>query len=200
MKTTEEILQSRELQLAVDEFCESNDLYGRNGVHDMDSETNHDRIDCFTLGYVAAAKDAERSPVSIHYGEDNTPDGVLVQTLDEKFVVELHDLDGKSDFNFNTANVLLKVLGKTTFNRRQALVLLTYIEEVNAALVEAGGEPIAKDWYTTSELYKPVGCADYDADHSWCFHGNYGGFDYTYRCIGIFRCRPVLGTPAAESD
>ena len=124
MKTTEEILQSRELQLAVDEFCESNDLYGRNGVHDMDSETNHDRIDCFTLGYVAAAKDAERSPVSIHR-TDGTPDGVLVQTLDEKFVVELHDLDnGKSNFSFDTANERLKELGKTTFNRRQTLILL----------------------------------------------------------------------------
>ena len=192
MKTTEEILQSRELQLAVDEFIEANDLYGRNGVHDMDSETNHDRIDCFTLGYVAAAKDAERSPVSIHYREDNAPDGVLVQTRDESFVVELHDLDnGKSDFSFDTANERLKELGKTTFNRKQALILLCYIEEVNAALVEAGGEPIAKDWYTTSELYKPIGCADYDAGYSWCFYGHYGCFSYDYRRYGIFRCRPV---------
>ena len=192
MKTTEEILQSRELQLAVDEFCESNDLYGRNGVHDMDSETNHDRIDCFTLGYVAAAKDAERSPVSIHYREDNTPDGVLVQTLDECFIVELHDLDGKSDFSFDTANKRLKELGKTTFNRRQTLILLAYIEEINAALVAAGGEPIAKDWYTTSELYKPIGCANYDAGSSWYFYGNNGSFNYYARCIGVFRCRPVL--------
>ena len=194
MKTTEEILQSRELQLAVDEFCESNDLYGRNGVHDMDSETNHDRIDCFTLGYVAAAKDAERSPVSIHYREDNTPDGVLVQTLDESFVVELHDLDnGKSNFSFDTANERLKELGKTTFNRRQTLILLAYIEEINAALVEAGGEPIARDWYTTSELYKSVGGADYFAGNSWFFYGCNGCFDHNGRYIGNFRCRPVLG-------
>ena len=199
MKTTEEILQSRELQLAVDEFIESNDLYGRNGVHDMDSETNHDRIDCFTLGYVAAAKDAERSPVSIHR-TDGTPDGVLVQTRDESFVVGLHDLDGKSDFSFETANERLKELGKTTFNRKQTLILLAYIEEINAALVDAGGEPITKDWYTTSELYKSVGRADYYGDYSWCFNGGSGCFSYDYRRYGIFRCRPVLGTPAAESD
>ena len=192
MKTTEEILQSRELQLAVDEFIEANDLYGRNGVHDMDSETNHDRIDCFTLGYVAAAKDAERSPVSIHYREDNTPDGVLVQTLDECFIVELHDLDGKADFSFDTANERLKELGKTTFNRKQTLILLAYIEEVNAALVEAGGEPIAKDWYTTSELYKSVGRADYHTGYSWYFNGNYSSFAYVSRCYSYSRCRPVL--------
>ena len=193
MKTTEEILQSRELQLAVDEFSEANDLYGRNGVHDMDSETNHDRIDCFTLGYVAAAKDAERSPVSIHYSEKNTPDGVLVQTRDESFVVELHDLDnGKFNFSFKTANERLKELVKTTFNRKQALILLCYIEEVNAALVEAGGEPIAKDWYTTSELYKSIGCADYGAGVSWCFYGNGGCFGRDPRYGGYFRCRPVI--------
>lgn len=137
-------------------------------------------------------KNINQMPVSIHYGEDNTPDGVLVQTLDESFVVELHDLDDKSDFNFNTANDRLKELGKTTFNRKQALILLAYIEDVNAALVAAGGEPIAKGWYTTSELYKRIDLADYSAGDSWCFSGVFGCFDASYRYDGNFRCRPVL--------
>ena len=135
-------------------------------------------------------------PVSIHYGENGTPDGVLVQTLDERFVVELHDLDeGKDNFSFDTANERLKELGKVSFNRKQALILLTYIEEVNAALVEAGGEAIAKDWYTTSELYKPVGSADYLGDYSWYFNGSNGCFSSNLRYNGSFRCRPVLALP-----
>ena len=131
-------------------------------------------------------------PVQVWCDENEVPCGVLVQTLDESFVVELHDLDGKSDFSFDTANERLKELGKTTFNRKQALILLAYIEEVNAALVEAGGEPIAKNWYTTSELYKSVGRADYDAGYSWCFYGYNGYFSYDYRYYRFFRCRPVL--------
>jgi len=100
-------------------------------------------------------------PVSVHRDENGNPDGVLVQTLDERFVIELHDIDdGKDDFSFDTAQERLKELGKTTFNKKQGLILAAYIEEINAALVEAGGEPFAKDWYISGELYKPVGCAD----------------------------------------
>ena len=132
-------------------------------------------------------------PVQVWCDENEVPCGVLVQTLDERFIIELHDLDnGKDDFSYNTAQERLKELGKTTFNRKQALILLTYIEEINAALVEAGGEPIAKDWYTTSELYKPVGSAGYYGSISWFFNGSLGCFGHAGRCSGYFRCRPVL--------
>ena len=194
MKTIEEILNSKELQSAVDEFCENNDLCDRNGIHNRDEETVHELIDIFVLGYVAAARDAERNPVSIHYGENNTPDGVLVQTLDERFVIELHNIDeGKGDFSFNTAQQRLKELGKTTFNKKQGLILAAYIEEINAALVEAGGEPFAKGLYTSGELYKPVGCADYNGNFSWYFNGSNGCFiTGSTRYGGGFRSRPVL--------
>ncbi len=135
-------------------------------------------------------------PVSVHRDENGNPDGVLVQTLDERFVIELHDIDeGKDNFSFDTAQERLKELGKTTFNKKQGLILAAYIEEINAALVEAGGEPFAEDWYISGELYKPVGCADYLGTYSWFFYGHYGCFDYYVRCFGFFRCRPVLALP-----
>lgn len=138
-------------------------------------------------------------PVSVHRDENGNPDGVLVQTLDERFVIELHDIDeGKDNFSFNTAQERLKELGKTTFNKKQGLILAAYIEEINAALVEAGGEPFAKDWYTSNELYKPVGSADYDGDRSWFFYGYSGCFGGSARCNGLFRCRPVLALPLAS--
>jgi len=132
-------------------------------------------------------------PVSVHRDENGNPDGVLVQTLDERFVIELHDIDdGKDDFSFDTAQERLKELGKTTFNKKQGLILAAYIEEINTALVEAGGEPFAKDLYTSGELYKPVGCADYNGDNSWFFAGGSGCFFGLFRYVGYFRCRPVL--------
>lgn len=135
-------------------------------------------------------------PVSVHRDENRNPDGVLVQTLDERFVIELHDIDdGKDNFSFDTAQERLKELGKTTFNKKQGLILAAYIEEINAALVEAGGEPFAKDWYISGELYKPVGCADCGGYDSWCFSGPYGCFNVSGRYDGYFRCRPVLALP-----
>lgn len=135
-------------------------------------------------------------PVSVHRDENGNPDGVLVQALDERFVIELHDIDeGKDNFSFDTAQERLKELGKTTFNKKQGLILAAYIEEINTALVEAGGEPFAKDWYTSGELYKPVGCADYYGSYSWFFTGSNGCFNDTDRSYGIFRCRPVLALP-----
>ena len=135
-------------------------------------------------------------PVSVHRDENGNPDGVLVQTLDERFVIELHDIDdGKDDFSFDTAQERLKELGKTTFNKKQGLILAAYIEEINTALVEAGGEPFAKDLYTSGELYKPVGCADYGGLNSWVFSGRSGCFYTDLRFGGNFRCRPVLALP-----
>ena len=135
-------------------------------------------------------------PVSVHRDENGNPDGVLVQTLDERFVIELHDIDdGKNGFSFDTAQKRLKELGKTTFNKKQGLILAAYIEEINTALVEAGGEPFAKDWYTSNELYKPAGCADYSAYGSWYFSGSTGCFSNYGRFYRYFRSRPLLALP-----
>ena len=128
-----------------------------------------------------------KQAVSINYDNNGKANGVKVQTLDECFVIALHDLDGgKSDFSHDSAMKRLEELGLKTVNKKQATILCAYLDEVNEKLKEAGGEPFAKDVYVTSSS------AGSYARISWFFNGTYGCLGYLYRYRGIFRCRPVL--------
>ena len=129
-----------------------------------------------------------KQAVSINYDNNGKANGVKVQTLDECFVIALHDLDGgKSDFSHDSAMKRLEELGLKTVNKKQAAILCAYLDEVNEKLKEAGGEPFAKDVYVTSSS------ADYNGSHSWFFNGSLGCLNHYYsRYNGIFRCRPVL--------
>lgn len=134
--------------------------------------------------------------LTIDTDADGTPVGVRVQALGENFVIGLHDAEnGKSDFSYDSAMEWLKEHGKQTFNRKQAAIICIFIDEINDKLVEAGGEPFARDWYITNELYVPRekrSCAGCSANGPWYFNGASGCFDYYYRYDGYFRCRPSL--------
>ena len=118
--------------------------------------------------------------------------GVRVQASGEDFIIALHDLEGGDTYTFDSAADKLKELGLATFNKKQGIVLCMYIEEINVMLEKAGGDPFKKDWYISSELYKPVGVADYYSNYCWFFYGNDGVLSYDFRYIGYFRCRPFL--------
>ena len=119
-----------------------------------------------------------------------------VQALGEDFIIAPHDLDeGKSTFDYDTAMARLKELNLSTFNKRQLFIVGTLIEEINAKLEEIGGEKFAKAWYVSSELYNPVGCADYLAAFAWCFGGTRGVLGNHYRYYTYFRSRPSLALP-----
>ena len=122
---------------------------------------------------------------------------VRVQALGEDFVIATEDINNRDDMTYDEAMKELESVGVDTFNRKQGFIIATLIEEINAKLVEAGGNEFAKDVYISSELWKPVGSsADYNGSLTWYFGGNYGWFYYLYRCHGNFRCRPVLAFAA----
>ena len=137
-----------------------------------------------------AEQEVATAPVSIHHDVEGNADGVRVCFQGEDFIIALHDMEGT--YTFDSAADKLKELGLATFNKKQGFVLCMYIEEINAMLEEAGGDPFKKDWYVSSELYKPVGVADYYSNDCWCFGGNYGVLNLNYRYYGYFRCRPFL--------
>ena len=59
---------------------------------------------------------------------------------------------------------------------------------INANITAAGsGTPLS----ATSGFYRGS-CADYDANSSWCFGGDYGLVNFTGRFHGYFRSRPAL--------
>lgn len=131
------------------------------------------------------------APVTIEM-EDGKPKGVRVRTLDVDFTLALQDLEGGDCYSFDSAQEKLKELGLRTFNKKEALAVAMYIEEINKAMEEVGGKPFEQDWYTTSELFRRVGCADYIAYYSWYFGGTCGCVNNFVRYYGSFRCRPCL--------
>lgn len=132
-------------------------------------------------------------PATISIVEHDNEKWIRVEALGEDFIIAPHDLDGgKSDFNFDSAQERMKELGLDTFNRLRGFIIAIYIEEINEALEEAGGDKFARDWYISSELWRPVGVADYNSNLSWFFYGAYGCIYYNSRYHSYFRCRPVL--------
>ena len=131
-------------------------------------------------------EEVTKQAVSINYDHNGNANGVKVQTLDECFVIALHDLDeGKNDFNHNSAMKRLKELRLKTFNKKQAAMLCAYLDEVNEKLKEAGGVPLDNDIYVTSSS------AEFNCDLSWYFYG-LSGCLYTYDCCPRFsKCRPI---------
>ena len=126
---------------------------------------------------------------------------VRVQALGEDFVVAPKDLDGGKDhFSYDSAKEALAKLGLDTFNRKQGFIIATLIEEINAKLIEAGGDKFAQDVYVSSELWNPVGSsADYYGLNAWYFNGSNGCFlDYNRYNDG-FRSRPVLAFSAFQN-
>jgi hypothetical protein len=62
---------------------------------------------------------------------------------------------------------------------------------INANITASGG---GTQLSAASGVYRGS-CADYDANNTWFFYGDYGCFGNGSRCNGIFRCRPSLALP-----
>lgn len=130
------------------------------------------------------ACNAQQNPVvetvSIHYDNDGNPDGVRVCIADEDFIIGLHDaFDGKE-----VEWIEIEKSGIKTFTKKQAVLLIAYLDEVNEALVNVGGEKLERWYWTMSE---------YTANSAWLFYGTTGTFNYNnkYDTDGV---RPVLAS------
>lgn len=118
--------------------------------------------------------------VSIHYDNDGNPVGVRVCIADEDFIIGLHDaFDGK-EFEWPE----IEKCGINTFTKRQAALLIAYLDEVNEALANAGGEKL-ENWYWTM--------SEYSAISAWGFSGAYGELNYVSK-YNRNVVRPILAS------
>ena len=120
---------------------------------------------------------AERKPVSIV--EIDGEKFVQVHTIDEQFNIALHDAGDGCEVDWNEA---MQRFGEVMPTKKQASIICAYLDEINAALVEAGGDKLDK-WYWTSSEYSP--------NYSWLYNGTYGTLS-TYIKYGTRSVRPVL--------
>ena len=126
---------------------------------------------------IARIMENTTKPVSIRMDEDGKPMGIRIQTLDEDFTIALHDA---CDHDLTADEA--RAIGQAP-TKKQANIICAYLDEIQAALEEAGGDRL-DGWYVT--------CADSDASSTWYFNANYGCIYGTYRYTTIFRSRPVL--------
>lgn len=94
-----------------------------------------------------------KKPVSIHYDENGNADGILIQTLDQSFILDLHDAEGGKQMNWRDA---MKKYKMPTI--QQWLLVMVYKDEVNKCLVEAGGDELKTDdgYWSSSECYSYI--------------------------------------------
>ena len=129
------------------------------------------------VGISQQEKPAEtKDIVYIRKDEDGAPVGVAVQTADERFEIALKDIDNGREMTWDDA---MKFKLPT---KKQAAIICAYIDDINTKLKEAGGEPLDKWYWTSSEYY---------AYNAWLYTGDSGRLnDYgKYLTLSV---RPVL--------
>jgi len=133
------------------------------------------------------AEDNRKKPVSILRDADGNAVGVLVQTCDESFALDLHYLDDGKEYKWDDAMERLKELGKDGFNEKQGKIIAVYHEEIDAALEEAGGDKLGWEW-AVGEYY------GYDA---WLYSPGIGAL-YNYGKYNSYQVRPLLASKQIE--
>lgn len=129
------------------------------------------------VGISQQEKPAEtKDIVYIRKDEDGAPVGVAVQTADERFEIALKDIDNGREMTWDDA---MKFKLPT---KKQAAIICAYLDDINAKLKEAGGEPLDK-WYWTS--------SEYNAGTAWLYNGYIGILYGTYKDYAS-SVRPVL--------
>lgn len=124
----------------------------------------------------------ETKPVTIHLNKNGEPDGVLVQTIDESFIVALHDAENGREMTWKEA---VDNYGDTSLpNKKEAAIICAYLDEINAALKEAGGDPLDR-WYWTGTEYR--------AHSAWLCYGTSGCLNYYSKLI-TRSVRPTLAS------
>lgn len=131
----------------------------------------------------------DKKPVTILKDAEGKAVGILVETLDERFALELHPIDNGKEYTWPDAMARLKELGKDGFNEKQGKIIAVYHEEIDAALEEAGGVKLGWEW-ADGEYYGYYACL-------YC--STYGAF---YNLIILkffsFQVRVVLASKQIE--
>ena len=123
-------------------------------------------------------------PVCVLVDDDCEPQGVLVQAIGERFVIEPNDFNNGEEMTWDEAMSALKEAGKTTFNKRQAYIILFLLENINAALLSIGGDELASYHWAATE---------YGSTYAWYVLFGSGGFgnnnksySYVVRAVAAF--------------
>jgi hypothetical protein len=129
----------------------------------------------------------DKKPVTILKDAEGNAVGILVETLDERFALELHPIDNGKEYTWPDAMARLKELGKNGFNEKQGKIIAVYHEEIDAALEEAGGDKMGWEWAD----------GEYTGNHAWLYYSTYGALNYSNK-YNSSQVRVVLASKQIE--
>ena len=129
----------------------------------------------------------QQKPVTILRDADGKAVGVMVETLDERFALELHHIDSGKEYTWPDAMKRLKELGKDGFNEKQGKIITVYHEEIDAALEEAGGDKLGWEWAG----------GEYSGHRAWLYIPTTGSLDDRSR-YSSYQLRPLLASKQIE--
>lgn len=129
----------------------------------------------------------QKKPVTILKDADGQAVGVMVETLDERFALELHPIDNGKEYTWPDAMERLKELGKDGFNEKQGKIIAVYHEEIDAALEEAGGDKLGWEW--------AVG--ECNGVSAWFYGPAHGALILYYKYLSS-QVRPLLASKQIE--
>ena len=126
----------------------------------------------------------ELKPVSV-FVDENGKKWVRVRTLDLDFKIDLHDYKegNKARFTWHELMERAKEGKIRMIDKKKVKAIYLYIDEVNAALKEAGGEEL-KGWYWTETE------SQYYSYNAWIFIGTHGCLGYGYK-VDALGCRSL---------
>ena len=129
----------------------------------------------------------DKKPVTILKDAEGKAVGILVETLDERFALELHPIDNGKEYTWPDAMARLKELGKDGFNEKQGKIIAVYHEEIDAALEEAGGDKMGWEWAD----------GECNGNYAWLYGSPYGALYNGIKCNGC-QVRVVLASKQIE--
>lgn len=121
---------------------------------------------------------ANPQPVCVLIDADGNPQGVLVQTFDDKFIIDLKDFNEGKKKGWHEAMTALKAEGKTTFTQQQAYLILYLRTSITIAILSVEGKDFEGQYWTTTE---------YGKDIFWhvCFGRALFGVSWNYACYVV---------------
>lgn len=129
----------------------------------------------------------KQEPVTILRDADGKAVGILMETLDELFALELLPIDGGKEYAWLDAMARLKELGKKGFNKREGEIIAAYHEKINYALAEAGGVKLGWEWSVD----------EFNDDYAWFYNPNYASLLFANKS-NFTQVRPLLSSEQIE--
>lgn len=125
----------------------------------------------------------KKKPVTILKDADGKAVGVMVETLDECFALELHPIDNGMEYTWPYAIERLMELGKEGINEKQGKIIAVYHEEIDAALEEAGGDKLGWEWVV----------GEFSGSRAWLYDPAYGVLGRNIKYCS-YQVRPLLAS------